>query len=109
MRHAMGCWTTGVAVIATADRNGRPHGMTVNSLTSVSLDPPLLLACFTHGACRSAEEALPAMPKADQQAPGGMSGCPELGWDEVLCGHCTHGLLLAGRTGLVVPQRAGHK
>ena len=50
MRHAMGCWTTGVAVITTVDRNGRPHGMTVNSLTSVSLDPPLLLACLTHGA-----------------------------------------------------------
>jgi flavin reductase (DIM6/NTAB) family NADH-FMN oxidoreductase RutF len=44
MGHAMGCWTTGVAVITTVDRNGRPHGMTVNSLTSVSLDPPLLLA-----------------------------------------------------------------
>lgn len=26
MRHAMGCWTTGVAVITTADRNGCPHG-----------------------------------------------------------------------------------
>ena len=50
MGHAMGCWTTGVAVITTVDRNGRPHGMTVNSLTSVSLDPPLLLACLTHGA-----------------------------------------------------------
>lgn len=48
MGHAMGCWTTGVAVITTVDRNGRPHGMTVNSLTSVSLDPPLLLACLTH-------------------------------------------------------------
>lgn len=50
MGHAMGCWTTGVAVITTVDRNGRPHGMTVSSLTSVSLDPPLLLACLTHGA-----------------------------------------------------------
>jgi hypothetical protein len=36
---AMGCWTTGVAVITTVDRNGRPHGMTVNSLTSVSPGP----------------------------------------------------------------------
>lgn len=48
MRKAMGCFATGVAVITTADREG-PHGMTVNSLTSVSLDPPLLLVCFTRG------------------------------------------------------------
>ena len=61
MRHAMGCWTTGVAVITTADRNGRPHGMTVNSLTSVSLDPPPLLACLTHGA-RTAGAVLQRRP-----------------------------------------------
>ncbi|MEV4184088.1 flavin reductase family protein [Streptosporangium canum] len=49
MRQTMGRFATGVAVISTED-DGRPHGMTVNSLTSVSLDPPLLLVCFNHGA-----------------------------------------------------------
>jgi flavin reductase (DIM6/NTAB) family NADH-FMN oxidoreductase RutF len=53
MRQTMGKFATGVAVITT-EVDGEPHGMTVNSLTSVSLDPPLLLVCFNHGA-RSAE------------------------------------------------------
>lgn len=53
MRQTMGRFATGVAVITT-EHDGIPHGMTVNSLTSVSLDPPLLLVCFNHGA-RSAD------------------------------------------------------
>jgi len=36
--------TTGVTLIAVAGETG-PTGMTVNSLTPVSLDPPLLLFC----------------------------------------------------------------
>ena len=36
--------TTGVSLIAVAGENG-PAGMTVNSLTPVSLTPPLLLFC----------------------------------------------------------------
>jgi 3-hydroxy-9,10-secoandrosta-1,3,5(10)-triene-9,17-dione monooxygenase reductase component len=47
-RHAMGQFATGVAVI-TAHHDGQPYGMTVNSLTSVSLDPPLLLICPQRG------------------------------------------------------------
>ncbi|WP_242908090.1 flavin reductase family protein [Actinomadura terrae] len=46
MRRVMGRFATGVAVITALDACGDPHGMTVNSLTSVSLDPPLLLVCF---------------------------------------------------------------
>lgn len=46
----MGRFATGVAVITTLDQAGQPHGMTVNSLISVSLDPPLILVCFTEGA-----------------------------------------------------------
>jgi flavin reductase (DIM6/NTAB) family NADH-FMN oxidoreductase RutF len=53
MRQTMGKFATGVAVITT-ELEGVPHGMTVNSLTSVSLEPPLLLMCFNQGA-RSAE------------------------------------------------------
>ncbi|MEV8637138.1 flavin reductase family protein [Streptosporangium sp. NPDC051023] len=49
MRRAMGRFATGVAVITTS-AGGVPHGMTVNSLTSVSLEPPLLLVCLTTGA-----------------------------------------------------------
>ncbi len=36
-------FATGIAVVTVADSDGRPHGLTVNSFTSVSLDPPLVL------------------------------------------------------------------
>jgi flavin reductase (DIM6/NTAB) family NADH-FMN oxidoreductase RutF len=41
LRHAMRAWTTGVTVI-TAIHAGQRYGMTVNSFTSISLDPPLV-------------------------------------------------------------------
>lgn len=41
LRRAMRAWTTGVAVI-TATHNGQRYGMTVNSFTSISLEPPLV-------------------------------------------------------------------
>ena len=53
MRRTMGRFATGVAIVTTF-ADGEPHGMTVNSLTSVSLDPPLLLVCLAHDA-RSAD------------------------------------------------------
>ena len=42
LRRTMGRFTTGVAIVTTGTENDA-HGMTVNSLTSVSLDPPLVL------------------------------------------------------------------
>ena len=50
MRRTMGRFATGVAVVTTLALEGKPYGMTVNSLTSVSLTPPMLLVCFTEGA-----------------------------------------------------------
>jgi flavin reductase (DIM6/NTAB) family NADH-FMN oxidoreductase RutF len=41
LRRAMRAWTTGVAVI-TAAHAGQRYGMTVNSFTSISLEPPLI-------------------------------------------------------------------
>jgi flavin reductase (DIM6/NTAB) family NADH-FMN oxidoreductase RutF len=46
-RHALGRFASGVAVI-TIEYEGRPHGMTVNSFVSVSLDPPLVLVSLDH-------------------------------------------------------------
>jgi flavin reductase (DIM6/NTAB) family NADH-FMN oxidoreductase RutF len=43
LRRAMSRWATGVAVVTTVDGDGAPVGITVNSLTSVSLEPPLVL------------------------------------------------------------------
>lgn len=45
LRQAFGTFVTGVTVITTHDADGNPRGMTANSFTSVSLDPPLLLVC----------------------------------------------------------------
>jgi flavin reductase (DIM6/NTAB) family NADH-FMN oxidoreductase RutF len=42
-RDALGSYPTGVAVITTLDESGKAIGMTVNSFSSVSLDPPLVL------------------------------------------------------------------
>ena len=41
LRHAMRAWTTGVAVV-TAVHGDQRYGMTVNSFTSISLEPPLV-------------------------------------------------------------------
>ena len=50
LRNAFGCYTTGVVVVTTADDEGRKTGVTVNSFTSVSLDPPLVLFCLLNSA-----------------------------------------------------------
>lgn len=44
-RHLLGRFATGVTVVTALDRSGRPAGMTASALSSVSLDPPLLLVC----------------------------------------------------------------
>ena len=46
LRDCLGNFATGVAVITTLGDEGRPLGLTVNSLTSLSLDPPLVLWCL---------------------------------------------------------------
>jgi flavin reductase (DIM6/NTAB) family NADH-FMN oxidoreductase RutF len=38
-------FATGITVLTLCDANGAPHGMTANSFTSVSLDPPMILVC----------------------------------------------------------------
>jgi flavin reductase (DIM6/NTAB) family NADH-FMN oxidoreductase RutF len=45
-RQALGCFPTGVAVVTTAVAGRDPIGITVNSFTSVSLDPPMVLWCI---------------------------------------------------------------
>lgn len=42
-RQLLGCFPTGVAVITTTTPDGRPVGLTCNSFSSVSLEPPLVL------------------------------------------------------------------
>ena len=49
-RQLLGRFATGVAVITVAAPDGRPHGMTANSLASVSLKPPLVSLAVDHTA-----------------------------------------------------------
>jgi flavin reductase (DIM6/NTAB) family NADH-FMN oxidoreductase RutF len=46
LRDAFGSFATGVTVITAVRADGEPIGITANSMTSVSLDPPLLLWCI---------------------------------------------------------------
>lgn len=49
LRGVLGQFATGITVVATSVE-GVPCGMTVNSFTSVSLDPALVLVCINRGA-----------------------------------------------------------
>jgi flavin reductase (DIM6/NTAB) family NADH-FMN oxidoreductase RutF len=42
-RNALGTYATGVTIITAAGADGKPYGLTCNSFTSVSLNPPLVL------------------------------------------------------------------
>ena len=49
-RAVLGRYATGVAVVTARGPEGVPVGLTVNSFTSVSLDPPLVLFCIGRSA-----------------------------------------------------------
>jgi flavin reductase (DIM6/NTAB) family NADH-FMN oxidoreductase RutF len=40
-RSALGCFPTGVCLVTTLGPSGKAEGMTINSFSSVSLDPPM--------------------------------------------------------------------
>ena len=50
LRRAFGAFATGVTVVTARDAGGEPVGLTVNSFTSVSLDPPMALFCLAESA-----------------------------------------------------------
>jgi len=43
LRNVFGTFTTGVTIVSTRASDGKAYGVTANSFTSVSLDPPLVL------------------------------------------------------------------
>ena len=47
-RAALGAYATGVTVVTAIGPNG-PSGATANAVTSLSLDPPMMLACLDRG------------------------------------------------------------
>lgn len=46
LRDTLSHFATGVTIVTALDEKCRPFGLTVNSFTSVSLDPPLVLWCL---------------------------------------------------------------
>lgn len=48
LRSAMASYPTGVTIVAARTDDGGLIGLTVNSFTSVSLEPPLVLVCLWH-------------------------------------------------------------
>lgn len=48
LREVMSSYPTGVTIVAAREGEGEPFGLTVNSFTSLSLDPPLVLLCIGH-------------------------------------------------------------
>ncbi len=45
-RQVMGHFVTGVSIVTAFDATGAPAGITVNALSSVSLDPPLIMVAL---------------------------------------------------------------
>ena len=50
LRHALGSYPTGVAIVTAVGCKNQPVGMTINSFFSISLEPPLLGWCIDNGA-----------------------------------------------------------
>ena len=46
LRNLFGCFATGITVVTMRTPQGDVAGITINSFTSVSLDPPLVLFCL---------------------------------------------------------------
>ena len=44
-RRASGLWATGVSIVTTVDGAGKPFGLTMNAVTSLSLNPPMFIVC----------------------------------------------------------------
>lgn len=63
LRDALGCFATGVTIVTAMAPDGSPVGLTANSFTSLSLDPPLLLVCIARTA-----SSLPALDAASHFA-----------------------------------------
>jgi flavin reductase (DIM6/NTAB) family NADH-FMN oxidoreductase RutF len=50
LRRALGAFPTGVTVVTASTSSGQQVGVTVNSFSSLSLDPPLVLWCLSRTA-----------------------------------------------------------
>ncbi|MBK6488931.1 MAG: flavin reductase family protein [Gemmatimonadetes bacterium] len=71
-RSVLGRFASGVTVVTALDHEGRDHGMTVSAFASLSLEPPLILACIdrqasTHRVITTAEWIVVNVLSAEQE------------------------------------------
>ena len=89
-RQAMGHFATGVTIVTSVGPDGEPVGTTANAVSSLSLDPPLILVCFdrasvtlaaicAHGAFAVNVLAAPQQPLSANFARRGLAAA----WDGV--------------------------
>lgn len=106
-RLVMGRFATGVTVVTTLDA-GRPAGITVNALSSVSLDPPLVMVAldrtrFITPMMRAARRYAVNILGSDQQALADcFAGAPVTPDRDAFCGAAWR----AGPTGLPLLEGA---
>jgi flavin reductase (DIM6/NTAB) family NADH-FMN oxidoreductase RutF len=100
LRNVLGCYATGVAVITTRNGAGDHIGVTVNSFSSVSLDPPLVLFSLSRTAnvlvgFRQATRFVVNILAEGQQALSNMFARPSSAcWTDVDFTHATNGCAL---------------
>lgn len=91
-RKVMGHFVTGVTVVTTLDDAGRPVGITVNSLSSVSLEPPLVVVALdrrrfiTPIVHEAARFAVSILSEAQQAVSDCFAGAPVSPGREDFCG-----------------------
>ncbi len=71
-RNALGRFATGVTVITTVGANGKPEGITANSFSGLSLEPPLVQWCIgksapTHDIFKESHHFAVNILRADQR------------------------------------------
>jgi flavin reductase (DIM6/NTAB) family NADH-FMN oxidoreductase RutF len=113
LRNALGTFATGVTIITTMSE-GKPIGLTANSFTSVSLDPPLVLFCldrrsFSYGHFeRSSHFAVNVLASEQQQISRHFAKPSEDKWAEMQLDLCGVGCP-AFKDALAVFECATHK
>jgi len=60
-RNAMSDLPAAVSLLTTLDSSGQPRGATVSAVSSLSLDPPLVLVCLDNGS-----DTLAALPEGHE-------------------------------------------
>jgi 3-hydroxy-9,10-secoandrosta-1,3,5(10)-triene-9,17-dione monooxygenase reductase component len=106
-RKVMGHFVTGVSVVTTLDGD-QPQGITVNALSSVSLEPPLVLVALdrrrfiTPTVRRAGRYAVNVLAESQQALSDCFAGAPVTPGRDVFCGAAWH----AGTTGLPLLEGA---